>query len=132
MKDMMQIQKMAVDSGYWPLYRYDPRLAEQEMPPFQLDSRRIKSSLAGYLKNENRYAALTRTDAGRAERLQGAFEDYTMRRMEHMKKASMDDAELLDYLKESVGEDTGEKVLILYASETGITADLAKHGTFFF
>ena len=123
----MQIQKMAVDSGYWPLFRYDPRLKETGETPFQLDSRRIKSSLAGYLKNENRYAALTRSDAGRAEMLQGAFEDYTIKRMEHMQRASMDDSELLDFLKENVGESTGEKVLILYASETGITADLSKH-----
>tara|TARA_B110000091_G_scaffold177111_1_gene192245 strand:- start:47 stop:1873 length:1827 start_codon:yes stop_codon:yes gene_type:complete len=127
MAKMMDIQKMAVDSGYWPLFRYDPRLKDKGEMPFQLDSKRIKSSLAGYLKNENRYAALTRSDAGRAEMLQGAFEDYTIKRMEHMQRTSMDDSELLDFLKESVGESTGEKVLVLYASETGITADLAKH-----
>ena len=33
MKDMMQQQKDAVDSGYWPLYRYDPRLKEQGLQP---------------------------------------------------------------------------------------------------
>ena len=38
----------------------------------------------------------------------------------------MDDEELLDVLKAKVGEATGEKVLLLYASETGNTADLAK------
>ena len=38
----------------------------------------------------------------------------------------MDESELLDLLKARVGEQTSEKVLVLYASETGNTADLAK------
>jgi len=127
MKDMMQVQKLAVDSGYWPLYRYDPRRAEQGGIPFQLDSKRIKADLADYLKSENRYAALARTDSERATRLQGAFKDYTVGRMEHMQRQAMDESELLDHLKEKIGESTGEKMLILYASETGITASLSKH-----
>ena len=38
----MAHQKEAVDSGYWPLYRYDPRLEQ----PFQLDSRRAEDPAA--------------------------------------------------------------------------------------
>ena len=126
MQQMMNIQKLAVDSGYWPLYRYNPANLQKDEQAFQLDSKRIKSSLANYLKNENRYAALRRADEKRADKLQFEFEDYTKRRMSHMQRASMDDYELLDFLKENMGEQTGEKVLILYASETGNTQDLAK------
>ena len=128
MSKMMEIQKMAVDCGYWPLYRYNPASLAQADPenPFSLDSKRIKSSLATYLQNENRYASLRRTNVERADYLQGAFETSTRKRMEKMQRQSMDEEELLDLLKARVGEATGEKVLVLYASETGNTAEVAK------
>ena len=110
----------------WPLYRYNPKLIEESENPFSLDSKRIKASLAAYLQNENRYASLRRTDASRADHLQGAFAASTIKRMESMQRRAMDEAELLDALKAKVGEATGDKVMILYASETGNTADLAK------
>ena len=46
--------------------------------------------------------------------------------METMQRKAMSDEDLLDALKAKVGEATGEKLLVLYASETGNTADLAK------
>lgn len=128
MAKMMEIQKTAVDSGYWPLYRYNPARANKAEPenPFMLDSKRIKVPLKTYLDNENRYAALRRTNAARADKLQGAFEVSTKKRMATMQRRAMDDEELLDSLKEKIGETTGEKVLVLYASETGNTADLGQ------
>ena len=126
MAKMMEIQKMAVDCGYWPLYRYNPANATNGENPFALDSKRIKSSLASYLQNENRYASLRRTNVERADLLQGAFATSVGKRMESMQRKAMDEEELLDLLKARVGEATGEKVLVLYASETGNTADLAK------
>ena len=48
--------KAAVDSGYWPLYRYNPLLAESGNNPFQLDSKKITGDLFKFLANENRYA----------------------------------------------------------------------------
>ena len=44
-----------------------------------------------------------------------------------MSRLGMDDLDLLDSLKAKVGEQTGEKITILYASETGNTAELAKN-----
>ena len=49
-------QKDAVDTGYWPLYRYDPRQAK----PLRLDSKR-KRPLADFLAEENRFASLQRS-----------------------------------------------------------------------
>ena len=77
MAKMMEIQKMAVDCGYWPLYRYNPASIAAGDNAFSLDSKRIKSSLATYLQNENRYASLRRTNVERADYLQGEFEAST-------------------------------------------------------
>ena len=109
MSKMMEIQKMAVDSGYWPLYRWNPANEAKQENPFSLDSKRIKASLASYLQGENRYAALRRADNARADLLQGQFEDSTKKRMQSMQRRAMDDVELLDVLKAAVGEQTGEK-----------------------
>src|SRR5690606_2139456 len=54
-------QKKAVESGYWPLYRFDPRLAEQGKNPLQLDSRDPKIDLEEYAYGENRYRILRRS-----------------------------------------------------------------------
>jgi len=48
-------QKLAVDSGHWPLYRYDPRLRSAGQNPFQLDSTAPKVRLEQYVRNETRY-----------------------------------------------------------------------------
>ena len=53
-------QKLAVDSGYWPLYRYNPLLAEQGKNPFILESKAPDGSLQEFLSGENRYAMLER------------------------------------------------------------------------
>ena len=62
-------QKLAVDSGHWMLYRYDPRLRAEGKNPLQLDSRAPKTPLKDYLYNENRYRMLTRSDPATAEKL---------------------------------------------------------------
>jgi pyruvate-ferredoxin/flavodoxin oxidoreductase len=53
--------KLAVDSGYWFLYRYDPRLKAEGKNPFQLDSKEPTVPLRDFLMGEVRYAALERT-----------------------------------------------------------------------
>ncbi len=62
-------QKAAVDSGYWPLYRYDPRRIEQGLNPFQLDSKDPKIPVSEYMKAENRFASLMRMNPERAAEL---------------------------------------------------------------
>ncbi|MFQ5615580.1 MAG: pyruvate:ferredoxin (flavodoxin) oxidoreductase [Anaerolineales bacterium] len=53
--------KLAVKSGYWPLYRYNPALAEKGKAPFHLDSKTPSIPLEDYLYNEARYTMLTRS-----------------------------------------------------------------------
>jgi len=48
-------QKLAVDSGHWPLFRYDPRRVAQGEGPLQMDSPAPKIELGTYVRNETRY-----------------------------------------------------------------------------
>ena len=52
-------QKLAVQSAYWPLYRFDPRLAALGKNPLQLDSKGPALPLEKYIYNETRYKMLT-------------------------------------------------------------------------
>nr|VFJ43427.1 MAG: pyruvate-ferredoxin/flavodoxin oxidoreductase [Candidatus Kentron sp. DK]VFJ58736.1 MAG: pyruvate-ferredoxin/flavodoxin oxidoreductase [Candidatus Kentron sp. DK] len=62
-------QKLAVESGHWPLIRYNPRLREQGKNPFLLDSHRPTISLKDYAYREVRYSVLDRLNPGRANEL---------------------------------------------------------------
>jgi pyruvate-ferredoxin/flavodoxin oxidoreductase len=58
---------LAVKSGYWPLFRYDPRLAEEGKNPFQMDSKAPSIPLEKYIYNETRYTMLAHSDPERAK-----------------------------------------------------------------
>jgi pyruvate-ferredoxin/flavodoxin oxidoreductase len=60
MKNGMEQQKLAVDTGYWPLYRYDPRHASAGEHPFKLDSRPPKLPVSEFMSREARFAMLAR------------------------------------------------------------------------
>ncbi|OQW94967.1 MAG: pyruvate:ferredoxin (flavodoxin) oxidoreductase [Beggiatoa sp. IS2] len=62
-------QGLAVDSGHWPLIRYNPSLRQTDKNPFVLDSPRPTIKLKDYTYNELRYRMLTRTNPQEAERL---------------------------------------------------------------
>ena len=51
----LEQQKLAVDAGYWPLYRYDPRRAWEGQNPLVLESGPPKIELGKYARNESRY-----------------------------------------------------------------------------
>ena len=54
-------QKLAVESGQWLLYRYDPRRAERGENPLQLDSSAAKSKVQDFMLSENRFKMLTKS-----------------------------------------------------------------------
>ncbi|HEY6635136.1 MAG TPA: pyruvate:ferredoxin (flavodoxin) oxidoreductase [Acidimicrobiia bacterium] len=62
MKDQLSHQKAATDSGYWPLYRYDPRRETQGLPGLRLDSRKPSIQFVDFAKSETRFAMLARVD----------------------------------------------------------------------
>ncbi len=65
----LEQQQLAVDCGYWPLYRYNPDLAKKGENPFNLDSKEPKIPLRVYAYNETRYKMLTKSDPEGAKRL---------------------------------------------------------------
>jgi pyruvate-ferredoxin/flavodoxin oxidoreductase len=85
----MEQQKRAVQSGYWPLLRYNPDLFLQGKNPFQLDSSSPSLSLDKYIYNETRYTMLKYGRPGDAEQLyMKAVEDVNKRweLYDHMSK----------------------------------------------
>jgi len=71
----IQEEKLAVQSGYWPMYRYDPRLANEGKNPFQLDSKQPDGSLHNFIMGEVRYNSLTKTFPEEAETLHKKLEE---------------------------------------------------------
>jgi pyruvate-ferredoxin/flavodoxin oxidoreductase len=71
MTTAMNHQKEAMTSGYWPLFRYDPRTGGEGQRPFKLDSRKPTLPFKEFAMKEARYAMLTRTNPEHAERLLG-------------------------------------------------------------
>ncbi|MFO7784836.1 MAG: pyruvate:ferredoxin (flavodoxin) oxidoreductase [Desulfatiglandales bacterium] len=61
--------KKAVETGYWPLYRFDPRLKDEGKNPFILDSKEPVGDFQEFLMGEVRYSSLTRTFPDSAEKL---------------------------------------------------------------
>ncbi len=76
----MNNQKAAVDSGHWPLYRFNPMLRAEGKNPFKLDSKAPKIRFEDYAYTEARYKMLTKSNPTEAKRLMAlAEEDVQMR-----------------------------------------------------
>ncbi|GAB1410221.1 pyruvate:ferredoxin (flavodoxin) oxidoreductase [Desulfovibrionales bacterium] len=72
--------KLAVQSGYWPLYRFNPLLADEGKNPFSLDSKAPDGTLQEFLAGENRYALLEKTSPEASSRLRSQIEqEYAQR-----------------------------------------------------
>ncbi|MGD9898303.1 MAG: pyruvate:ferredoxin (flavodoxin) oxidoreductase [Calditrichaceae bacterium] len=87
----MQQQKLAVDSGHWHLYRYNPDMAKEGINPLKLDSKEPKIALEDYIYNETRYKMLTKMNPKAAkELLAQAQEDVKERYKLYANMAKMD------------------------------------------
>ena len=70
-----------LDTGYWPLYRYDPRRALEGLPPLQLDSGPPKTDIGIYMQSEGRFHAIQQNAPERVAQLTDqARHDQTVRR----------------------------------------------------
>jgi pyruvate-ferredoxin/flavodoxin oxidoreductase len=65
----LEQQKRAVQSGHWPLYRFDPRKKEDNNPGLLLDSKRPTLGLGEYMSQETRFSSLHRSHPERAQEL---------------------------------------------------------------
>ena len=71
----LEQQKLAVQSGYWPLMRYNPALREEGKNPFQLDSKAPSIRLKEYSYREARYTMLARSNPELAAKLLAEAQD---------------------------------------------------------
>lgn len=81
-----QESKLAVQAGYWHLYRYDPRRKQQNLNPFQLDSKAPTLPLRDFLMGEVRFAALGRTFPEQAEILLAHAQEQAIEKYEQYRK----------------------------------------------
>ena len=78
--------KKAVKAGYWPLYRYNPALAEEGKNPMTVDSKDPTESYQDFLKGEVRYASLAKLFPDKAEALFEQNEKDAAQRLAMYKK----------------------------------------------
>ena len=82
--------ELAVASGYWPLYRYDPRRLGTGQPPLQLDSKEPTATLDEYISRENRFNVVKRANPERfAMLIQAAQKEFQRRRAVYQKLSEM-------------------------------------------
>jgi pyruvate-ferredoxin/flavodoxin oxidoreductase len=85
-------QKLAVDTGYWPLYRYDPAREIKGQAPLVLDSAAPKQPLSAFTKNELRFQSLYKVDPERAAKLGVIAQKAVDARVLHYKHLAEGDA----------------------------------------
>ena len=77
-------EKKAVEAGYWNIFRYDPRLADEGKNPFMLDGKAPSASYRDFIMGEVRYNSLTRSFPERAEKLFSEAEKNAADRYDHL------------------------------------------------
>jgi pyruvate-ferredoxin/flavodoxin oxidoreductase len=80
MMESQEEERLAVESGYWPLYRYNPVLLAEGKNPFQWDSKPPKVAFRDFILRERRYTSLRQTAPEDAERLWQEAEEDAKRR----------------------------------------------------
>ncbi|MBO6792635.1 MAG: pyruvate:ferredoxin (flavodoxin) oxidoreductase [Balneolaceae bacterium] len=80
----MHQQKLATETGHWPVYRFDPRRKEQGLTPLQLDSKAPKKPLRDYIYNEQRYRLLTQLNPRKARDYEQAAQDWVNNRWQNL------------------------------------------------
>ena len=114
---VLQETKKAVDMGYWPLYRWDPKADEKGEECFKLDSERVKQDLQEFLRRDNHMSQLMRRHPQFHASLS---ESYGSEVRKVQKKKAKDAYEaLLEGLQ-------GAPMTILFASDNGNAENLAK------
>ncbi|HHN77610.1 MAG TPA: pyruvate:ferredoxin (flavodoxin) oxidoreductase, partial [Phycisphaerales bacterium] len=86
-------QRRAVESGIWPLYRYDPRRVEAGEPPLTIDAPAGKIPVSEYLNNETRFRMVERMDPERFRRFTKQTQRYAEQRIamyQHMASLRLD------------------------------------------
>ena len=86
MRKGMDQQKLAVQTGYWPLYRYNPVLLDEGKNPLMLDSKEPTLPLEQFAYNETRYSMLLKSNEERAETLMDLAKKDVQERWQHYRQ----------------------------------------------
>ena len=114
---VLQETKKAVDLGYWPLYRWDPKAEAKGEECFKLDSERIKQELQEFLKRDNQMSQLMKRHPNFHPNLSESY-GSEVRKVQKRKAKDAYEA-LLEGLQ-------GAPMTILFASDNGNAENLAK------
>lgn len=110
--------KMAIDAGYWPLYRWDPSIeASTQQSPFSLDSETLKKDLKDFLGRENQLALLLKQHPDISPILASTAETELAAAVQHKVHSA--------YSK-MMGDLVTRPILVLYGSDGGNAEKLAK------
>ncbi|KAF8972641.1 sulfite reductase subunit beta [Flammula alnicola] len=115
--DVLKETKLAVDSGYWPLYRWDPSKEQAGKEPFSLDSDAVKNDLKQFLDRQNHLSQLARSTPQMAAELVSSLGETVK---EARKKRAQDSYKAL------LSSLDAPPLLILYASDGGAAEKKAK------
>jgi sulfite reductase (NADPH) hemoprotein beta-component len=115
--DILKETKLAVDSGYWPLYRWDPSKEKVGQEPFSLDSDAVKNDLKQFLDRQNHISQLVRSTPQIAAELVSSLGETV--KEARKKRAQESYNALLSSLD-------APPLLILYASDGGAAEKKAK------
>jgi homodimeric pyruvate:ferredoxin (flavodoxin) oxidoreductase len=118
LNDMYDEAKYAVDSGYWPLYRYNPQLLKEGKNPFILDSKKLRKEVTSFLQRESRFVNLKKNHPEIANELFAGMNKDVHDRMDHLNQLAT------GYKAFDHPDDASVKVL--FASETGTAARVAR------
>lgn len=115
--EVLKETKLAVDAGYWPLYRWDPVKEAQGKEPFALDSDAVKNDLQQFLDRQNHLSQLVRSKPELATELVSSLgENVKEARRKKAQQAYDDLVVSLD----------APPLVVLYASDGGTAEKFAK------
>jgi len=86
MSKSVEEEKLAVESGYWMLYRYNPLLKEQGKNPLKLDSKEPNGKFQEFIRSEVRFSSVKKLFPDRAEVLFKRAEEEMLERYNYYKK----------------------------------------------
>ncbi|EKM50421.1 uncharacterized protein PHACADRAFT_263704 [Phanerochaete carnosa HHB-10118-sp] len=114
---LLKETKLAVDAGYWPLYRWNPSKEAQGKEPFTLDSDAVKNDLQQFLDRQNHLSQLVRSKPQLAAEIVSSLGENV--KEARRKRAQQSYAELLTAID-------APPLLVLYASDGGKTEKVAR------
>ena len=115
--DMLKETKLAVDAGYWPLYRWNPAKEREGKDPFALDSDSVKNDLQQFLDRQNHLSQLTTSKPQLASELVGSLGETVKEARKNRAKQAYSD--LLTNVD-------APPLLVLYGSDGGKAEKVAK------